>query len=114
MTTSDVEYRYYKPLAEAHAVVDVRKQILEANTAGSRLVFAACGENLANANASKQNFVLRLTTAGEGLFFYMWCLALVYGSQAELCRATGHVLLCWKRRQNVSCARITWSSRCTP
>jgi hypothetical protein len=114
VTTSDVEYRYYKPLAEGHATVDVRKQILEVNTAGSRLVFAACGQNLAKSDASKQNFVLGLSTAGEGFLFSMWCVALVYACQAELCSAAGHVLLCWKHRQNVSCVRITWSSRHIP
>ena len=35
--TLEVEHRFYKPVRETHAVVDVRKQILEFNTAGSRL-----------------------------------------------------------------------------
>jgi hypothetical protein len=37
VTALEVEYRYYKPVRETHAVVDVGKQILEFNTAGSRL-----------------------------------------------------------------------------
>jgi len=37
VTALEVEYRYYKPVRETHAVVEVRKQILELNTAGSHL-----------------------------------------------------------------------------
>lgn len=37
MTTSDVENRYYKPVIEAHLVVDVIKPILEDNPAGTCL-----------------------------------------------------------------------------